>query len=93
MKSQLSLDPQGRNHIRSVNQDGVRIGDELYPGALIVAAEAIVEDWGPNSLNDLAADHFDAVLALKPEVVLLGTGADQQFLHPSRLAPAKNAAR
>jgi uncharacterized protein len=31
------------------------------------------------------------VLALEPEVVLLGTGARQQFLHPSRLAPIYRA--
>ncbi len=64
MKSQLSLDPQGRNHIRSVSQEGVRIGDNLYRGALIVAAEAVIGDWAPDSLEALEDDHLDAVLAL-----------------------------
>lgn len=91
MKSQLSLDPQGRNHIRSVSNEGVRIGDDLYPGALIVAAEAVIDDWAPESLESLDADHLETVLALEPEVVLLGTGAKQQFLHPSRLAPIYRA--
>ena len=91
MKSQLSLDPPGRNHIRSVNHEGVRIGETTYPGALIVAAEAVIDDWAPDSLDALEEDHLEAVLALKPEVVLLGTGAKQRFLHPSRLAPIHRA--
>lgn len=91
MKSQLSLDPQGRNHIRSVSDEGVRIGDAVYPGALIVAAEAVIDDWAPDSLDTLEMQHLDPVLELKPEVVLLGTGARQQFLHPSRLAPIYRA--
>ncbi len=91
MKSQLSLDPQGRNHIRSVSDEGVRIGDDLYPGALIVAAEAVIDDWAPDSLEALDEEHLAAILTLEPEVVLLGTGAKQQFLHPSRLAPLYRA--
>ncbi len=87
MKSQLSLDPQGKNHIRSISEAGVRIGDAVYPGSLLVAAEAVVDDWSPDSLEALETSHLEAVLALNPEVVLLGTGATQQFLHPSRLAP------
>jgi uncharacterized protein len=91
MKSQLSLDPQGRNHIRSVSEEGVRIGDILYPGALIVAAEAVIDNWAPDSLESLEDDHLEAVMALDPEVVLLGTGAKQRFLHPSRLAAVYRA--
>jgi uncharacterized protein len=91
MKSQLSLDPQGRNHIRSVSHEGVQIGDDLHPGALIVTAEAVIDDWAPGTLEALNDDHLQAVLALEPEVVLLGTGARQQFLHPSRLAPIYRA--
>jgi uncharacterized protein len=91
MKSQLSLDPQGRNHIRSVSDEGVRIGEDLYEGALIVAPEAVIGDWAPDSLEALGEEHLAAILDLKPEVVLLGTGGQQRFLHPSRLAPIYRA--
>lgn len=91
MKSQLSLDPQGRNHIRSVSDDGLRIGDAVYAGSVIVAADAVIDDWPPESVEALEEDHLSALLTLKPEVVLLGTGANQCFLHPSRLAPLYRA--
>ncbi|MEE4174621.1 MAG: Mth938-like domain-containing protein [Xanthomonadales bacterium] len=91
MKSQLSLDPQGRNHIRSVSAEGLRIGDAVYAGSVIVAPDAVIEDWPPASLESLEEEHFSAVLAFKPEVVLLGTGATQRFLHPGRLAPLYRA--
>ena len=88
MKSQLSLDPPGEHlFIRAVSADGVRIGDTLYTGALAIAAETLIENWGPCRLEDLEEAHLEAILGLDPEVVLLGTGARQAFLPPAQLAP------
>ncbi len=88
MKSQLSLDPRGPHHfIRSVSEAGIRVDDTLYERALAIAPDTIIDDWPPQDLETLAADHFEPLFALDPEVVLLGTGAEQAFLHPSRLAP------
>jgi uncharacterized protein len=88
MKSQLSLDPRGPHHfIRSVSEAGIRVDDTVFERALAIAPDAIVDDWPPQRLETLAEEHFETLFALDPEVVLLGTGAEQAFLHPSRLAP------
>ena len=69
MKSQLSLDPRGPHHfIRSVSEAGVRVDDTLYERALAIAPDTIIDDWPPQDLETLAADHFEPLFALDPEV-------------------------
>lgn len=88
MKSQFSLHAPHEHHfIRTVGPEGVRIGDEIYPAPVLVAPDRIVREWGPASLDGLEEAHLEPLLELEPEVVLLGTGARQAFVHPSRLAP------
>lgn len=88
MKSQYALHPPHEHHfIRTVGPEGVRIGDTVYSAPLVVAPERIIEAWGPASLDALGHEHLEPLLELEPEVVLLGTGARQAFLAPSRLAP------
>ena len=46
---------------------------------MILTATVIIEGWRPASVQDLTAADLEPVLGLAPEVVLLGTGAHQQF--------------
>lgn len=88
MKSQLVLERPGNHHfVRGVSAEGIRIGDRVVTGSLVLGANTLLDDWPPDTVDELEEAHFEAVLALEPEVVLLGTGAKQHFLHPSRLAP------
>src|SRR5256714_9943415 len=48
-----------------------------------VTADRLITDWEPESFADLAPAHLEAILALTPEVVLLGTGATQRFAPPA----------
>ncbi|MDH4273488.1 MAG: Mth938-like domain-containing protein [Gammaproteobacteria bacterium] len=48
------------------------------------------DTWPPQTFDDLTAEHFAALLALKPELVVLGTGAKLRFPKPDRLAPLIN---
>ena len=45
-------------------------------------AEEVRTDWPATDFASLTEAHFDYFLALKPEVVLFGTGAKQQFARP-----------
>ena len=47
--------------------------------SLILTGREVITDWEPNQLPELTASHMEAVLSLDPELVLLGTGARQQF--------------
>jgi uncharacterized protein len=40
------------------------------------------QGWPPAHFGELEERHFDPVLEVEPEIVLLGTGARQAFLEP-----------
>lgn len=45
----------------------------------IVSAHRLIEDWQPQHLGELRSEHFDELVALKPEIVLIGSGAHQRW--------------
>ena len=84
--TQLSLErPGNHHHVRSVSSEGVRIGEQMFNGSLLLSPQTI-DTWPPLCLTDISDEHWDQVLSLEPDVVLLGTGVQQQFLPPAQLA-------
>ena len=81
MKLNLEM-PGGIHIVRGYSSAGVRINDRLYAGSVIVTATSVIEHWPPRSVDELTQAHLDDALALKPEVLLIGTGRIQKF--PSR---------
>jgi uncharacterized protein len=74
----------GINLIRSYGGGELRVTDTVYRGALIVSAAALLNEPHLTTFDSLLSDELwgaDAsrILALDPEVVLLGTGARQIF--------------
>ena len=50
--------------------------------SLVVTPDTLVE-WKVSNFEALTEAHFEALAALKPEIVLLGTGTKIHFPHPS----------
>jgi uncharacterized protein len=67
------------NVIRSYSPDELRIGEHSIRSNCIVTADALIADWPPATLDDLKVNHLEAIFELRPELVLLGTGARQRF--------------
>lgn len=65
--------------IRSVSADGIRIGDELYDQTIGVTAGAVIDDWQDKAIGDLVESDFADLLAMNPEVIVLGTGTSNIF--------------
>jgi uncharacterized protein len=82
---------QGRNMFTGYGEGYVEVNRTRYTESLVVGAETILTDWPLESIEAIAADHFAAILQLKPEIVLLGTGARFAFPAPALLAPLRNA--
>jgi uncharacterized protein len=78
MKLQLEQ-PAGTNLVRAFGPGQLRIGDRTHTTSVIVTATALIAPWRPVSAQDLATSDLEPLLGLAPEVVLLGTGARQQF--------------
>lgn len=82
---------EGRNMFTGYGAGYVEVNRARYSRSLVVSAETLVTDWPLESIDQLAADHFAAILGMKPEIVLLGTGTAFVFPDPALLAPLRNA--
>ncbi|MBK1722228.1 Mth938-like domain-containing protein [Thiocystis violacea] len=68
--------------IEGYGADGILVDGRQYRTSLILTPERILADWQPRAAADLARAHLDAVVALDPHVVVLGTGTRQVFPDP-----------
>lgn len=78
MKLTLEARPEG-NLIRSYSPTEVRVGERRLHCSCIITADTLIADWEPASFAELSAAHLEKVFALRPEVVLLGTGPVHRF--------------
>ncbi|WP_116813695.1 Mth938-like domain-containing protein [Steroidobacter cummioxidans] len=75
----------GINLIRSYAPGEVRIGETVIRGSCLVKADQIISDWRPRSVAELSLDDLQPVLALQPEVIVIGSGEKQEFPSPEVL--------
>jgi uncharacterized protein len=78
-------DPSDGLVISSYEPGAIIIGDARFTRSLLLTPER-VKEWPPTDMQSLEADHFDAVLALAPELLILGTGPQQVFPPPQTYA-------
>jgi len=60
----------------------VMVGGERHERNIVVLAQEVRSDWDAAGFDALDETHFAWFLAFKPDVLLLGTGAQQRFPHP-----------
>jgi uncharacterized protein len=65
--------------LRGVSAGGVLVNQRTLERSFLLAPDRLVEDWRPTTAADLQPADLDAVLALQPALMLLGTGARQVF--------------
>lgn len=62
------------------------VNDRRLSRSFIVSPRTLVEDWPVTDVRTLEVDALAPLLALEPEVVLIGTGACQAFPPPATMA-------
>ena len=80
------------NTFTGYGDDYVDINHARYQQNLIAMPETIIAPWAAAGFDSLITEDFAQVLALAPEIVLLGTGTHVRFPHP-RLTTSLAAAR
>jgi len=83
--------PDGRNTFTGYGAGYVEVNGRRYTSSLVVGARELVTDWPAASVDDLTADHLAAILELKPEIAIIGTGSTFRFPDPARLAALHQA--
>lgn len=65
--------------LRSADGRHARVNDLTLTASFILSPQQLVENWPVGDSAALTADDLAPLLALRPEVVLLGTGERQVF--------------
>jgi uncharacterized protein len=78
--------------VTGYDASGVEINAQRYDFSLLVLPESPPRAWDVARFEDLAPEHFEAIAQDAPDVVILGTGERQRFVHP-RLVAALSARR
>ena len=69
------------NVVTGLGAGWVRIGTREYRASIVVTVDSIA-DWAPSGFEALTEEDFAELLAHRPDVVLLGTGAAIRHPHP-----------
>jgi uncharacterized protein len=75
-------DTQKYQTITGYDETGVEINAERFNFSLIVFPEIAPRAWDAPTFESITVEHFDQIGADDPDVVILGTGARQRFIHP-----------
>jgi len=62
--------------------DYVMVNGERHERSIVVLAEEMRSDWDAAGFDTLDETHFAYFLALRPDILLFGTGKLQRFPHP-----------
>lgn len=81
MKLHLHTSDQ-QYQINGVDSHVVIINRQPYAQSVIISDTALSTDWFNGAWESLDAQTLSAIMEFKPEVVLLGTGDKQRFIHP-----------
>lgn len=84
---QLTLEPSDQAYVlRSADATSALVNERRLTTSFLIAPDRLVEDWPVNNIAALGTDELEAVFALDPEVIVLGSGARQAFPPPATLA-------
>lgn len=75
----LHADKTAGNYIQSYREGAVLVNGEWQPTGLVISADSLVAGWQAPPLEALAIDDLAGILALDPEVIVLGTGPSHRF--------------
>lgn len=81
----MKITPANRaqvNFIRAYAAGEVRIGETVVRGNCLVTARELVSDWNAVDAANLTLAQLEPIFALRPEIVVLGTGMRQTFPPP-----------
>jgi len=84
---ELALDhPEDFLYVRRADARVVTVVDREFRASFILARDRVIEDWPLHDAAAMTPEHAEPILILEPDVVLLGTGANQKFPSQAVLA-------
>ena len=77
---QLNLErPDYLYFLRGADGSGALVNERRLTRSFLISPNALVEDWAVRDVRAMTPADLDPLLAQQPALVVLGTGAHQQF--------------
>jgi uncharacterized protein len=76
---------EGVNAVNRFEAGRVWVNGQPHAASVLVPWRGEVQAWPVGALQALGAAHFEQVLALRPELVVFGSGARLRFVAPALL--------
>lgn len=77
---QLNLErPDYTYFLRGADGEQALVNDRSLVRSFIIAPDTLIEDWPVHAAKQMTPADLEPLLALKPELIVLGTGATQVF--------------
>jgi uncharacterized protein len=74
---------------QNVPQQNVPQQVEVLTRSAVILPHRVVKDWSPQRMDDATLADFQAIAALEPEIVLLGSGRGLRFPPSGLLRPLR----
>lgn len=72
----LDLDNnQAKFQIRAYKPGLIKVNDQAFTNSIILTPDELITDWPPQTIADLSKDSWEPILALRPDILLIGTGS------------------
>ena len=78
--------PDHDYYLRGADGQVALVNDRRLTQSFVLTPDALLEDWAVNDARTLSVEQLQPLLALSPEVILLGSGANQMFPPPATMA-------
>jgi uncharacterized protein len=78
---------EGVNAVSGLIPGAISINGVVHRQSIVVPWQGEVVAWNVERFEDLTAEHFGAIAALSPELVIFGSGDRIRFPSPALLRP------
>tara|TARA_R110002126_G_scaffold187410_2_gene336091 strand:- start:12628 stop:12993 length:366 start_codon:yes stop_codon:yes gene_type:complete len=70
---EIQLEAREPHTIQSYSDTAVTLNHEIYDKSIIINRNTLITDWPVTQASDLNAQSLDALITLKPEIIILGS--------------------
>ena len=78
--------PDHDYYLRGADGQVALVNERRLTQSFVLAPDTLLEDWPASDALSLSIEQLEPLLALSPEVILLGSGANQVFPPPATMA-------
>lgn len=73
--------------INSFEPGKIVINKEVLTHSVIISPNQLIKNWHPKTVDEMSENDLLQILALKPDIILIGTGEKSMVLPAKKLAP------